>query len=62
MMAICTIGMLEIYSSTHASPMAGMQWRQAMWIGLGVLAMLAISRLDYHTILDQAPILYLIGV
>lgn len=61
-MAICTIGMLEIYSSTHASPMAGMQWRQAMWIGLGLIAMLAISRLDYHMILDQAPILYLIGI
>ncbi|MGC1685672.1 MAG: FtsW/RodA/SpoVE family cell cycle protein, partial [Candidatus Acidiferrales bacterium] len=60
--AICAMGMLEIYSSTHNSAMAGMHWRQAIWIGLGVLGMLAISRLDYHTLLDQAPVLYLMGV
>jgi rod shape determining protein RodA len=60
--AICAMGMLEIYSSTHNSAMAGMHWRQAIWIGLGVLGMLAISRLDYHTLLDQAPVLYLVGV
>jgi rod shape determining protein RodA len=60
--AICLMGMLEIYSSTHNSAMAGMHWRQAIWIGLGIIGMLAISRLDYHTLLDQAPILYLIGI
>ena len=25
------------------------------WIGLGVVLMLLLSRLDYHTIMDQAP-------
>jgi rod shape determining protein RodA len=60
--AICAMGMLEIYSSTHNSAMAGMHWRQAIWIGLGILGMLAISRLDYHLLLDQAPVLYLVGV
>ncbi len=60
--AICVMGMLEIYSSTHNSAMAGMHWRQAIWIGLGILSMLAISRLDYHLLLDQAPVLYLVGV
>ena len=34
--AISAIGVLEIYSSTHASGMAGMQWRQLMWIGIGM--------------------------
>jgi rod shape determining protein RodA len=42
--------------------MAGMHWRQAIWIGLGILGMLAISRLDYHLLLDQAPVLYLVGI
>jgi rod shape determining protein RodA len=56
------MGMLEIYSSTHNSAMAGMHWRQAIWIGLGILGMLAISRLDYHLLLDQAPVLYLVGI
>jgi rod shape determining protein RodA len=60
--SICAIGMLEIYSSTHTGGMAGMHWRQAIWIGIGILGMLAISRLDYHTLLDQAPALYLVGI
>ncbi len=60
--AICTIGFLEIYSSTHASAMAGMQWRQLIWIGIGIAGMFIISRIDYHALLDQAPILYMVGI
>jgi rod shape determining protein RodA len=59
---ICLMGMLEIYSSTHDSPMAGMHWKQFIWIGIGLIGMIAISRLDYHLLLDQAPLLYLIGI
>jgi len=36
--------------------------RQVRWLVIGFVAMFALSRLDYHLILDQAPILYLIGV
>jgi len=60
--AISLMGMLEIFSATHNSAMAGMQWRQAIWIGLGIVGMLLISRLDYHTLLDQAPMLYMVGI
>ena len=56
--AISTIGVLEIYSSTHAAAnMAGLQWRQLTWIGIGVAGMFLISRIDYHTLMDQAPAL-----
>jgi rod shape determining protein RodA len=60
--AITGIGVLEIYSSTHASGMAGIQWKQLMWVGLGIIGMFVISRIDYHTLLDQAPALYLFGI
>src|SRR5580704_9684814 len=60
--AICGLGVMEIYSSTHASAMAGMQWRQLTWLGIGVAGMFLISRIDYHTLLDQAPVLYICGV
>jgi rod shape determining protein RodA len=59
---ISLLGVLEIYSSTHASAMAGMQWRQLMWIGIGVVGMFLISQIDYHTLMDQAPVLYLVGI
>jgi rod shape determining protein RodA len=60
--AISGIGVLEIYSSTHASGMAGMQWKQLIWIAAGVAGMFLISRIDYHTLLDQAPAFYGFGV
>src|ERR1700722_612540 len=60
--SICGIGLVEIWSATHSSNLAGMQWRQVSWIAMGVVAMLLLSRLDYHAVLDKAPILYLIGL
>ncbi len=61
-MGICSLGVLEIYSATHNSHLAGMHWRQMWWILLGVVCMLVLSRLDYHKILGQAPVFYLVGV
>lgn len=62
-MMLCAMGFLEIFSSTHNSGgMSGMHWRQLGWIGLGVACMLAISRIDYHSLLDQTPMLYLAGI
>ncbi len=60
--AICGMGVLEIHSATHGSNLAGMHWRQLCWITLGLVCMLVLSRIDYHAILDQAPLLYLVGV
>jgi rod shape determining protein RodA len=60
--AISGFGVAEIYSSTHASGMAGMQYRQLIWIAAGVAGMFLISRIDYHTLLDQAPLLYAVGI
>ena len=59
--SICSIGLLEIWSATHASRLAGMHWRQLSWMGLGIIAMLIVSRIDYHVVLHRAPILYVLG-
>ena len=60
--AICTIGVLEIYSATHGSALSGMHTKQIRWLVLGFVLMFALSWLDYHLILDQAWILYLVGL
>src|ERR1700730_17953816 len=62
LLAICTLGVIEIYSATHGSALAGMHTRQIRWLVLGFILMFLLSRLDYHLILDQAWILYLVGV
>src|SRR5258708_6931790 len=59
---ICALGVIEIYSATHGSSLAGMHVKQVRWLTIGFIGMFALSRLDYHLILDQAPILYLVGV
>jgi rod shape determining protein RodA len=63
-LAICGLGIIEIYSATHQSqpPLAGMHWRQFIWVGTGVVCMLVVSRVDYHTILEKVPLLYIIGL
>jgi len=60
--AICALGVIEIYSATHGSALTGMHLRQIRWLVIGYVVMLALSRLDYHLIMDQAPVLYIIGL
>jgi rod shape determining protein RodA len=61
-LSISALGILEIYSATHNNALAGMHWRQLGWVALGVVCMLVLARIDYHAILDQAPVLYLAGL
>jgi rod shape determining protein RodA len=62
--AICFMGVVEIYSATHNSGGAGtaMYIKQLMWLLVGVTCMFVVSRLDYHRVLEQAPILYMVGL
>ena len=62
--AICLLGVVEIFSATHNIHGAGtaVYMKQVYWLGLGVLCMLIISRVNYHRVLEQAPVLYLIGI
>src|SRR5713226_8537270 len=61
-LAISALGLLQIASATRGSALAGLQWKQMGWIALGLAAMLVISRVDYHALLEQAPVLYLLAV
>jgi rod shape determining protein RodA len=62
--AICALSIIEIYSATRHSFQGGtpMQYKQLLWFGIGLLCMLLLSRIDYHSILEQAPVFYLIGI
>jgi rod shape determining protein RodA len=62
LLVVCTLGVVEIYSTTHGSALAGMPSRQVRWLVIGFSLMFVISRVDYHLILEQAWILYLLGL
>jgi rod shape determining protein RodA len=60
--AICALGVLEIYSATHGSALVGMHTKQIRWLVIGFALMFVLSRIDYHLIMDQAPVLYIVGI
>ena len=62
-LAICAVGVLQIYSATHDTlDYKSAWWKQILFIALGLLAMWMISSVDYHTLLGQVPLLYLAAI
>lgn len=60
---IAAIGVVLIYSATwFTEPGLGTVKRQMIWVGIGVLLMIAFMIVDYRVLFDIAPILYGIGL
>ncbi len=61
-LAISTLGVLQIYSATRSTPWHGAHVKQILWIVIGMVLMWFISQIDYHALLDRVPVLYLLSV
>ncbi len=61
-LAICALGCVMIFSATQDGNLRGMHWRHLVWVAVGLACMVIVSRIDYHVILEQAPILYILGL
>jgi rod shape determining protein RodA len=61
-MALAVIGVVEIYSTTLHSPLAGQYRKQVYWLIISAIVALAVSRFDYHLVLEQIPWLYGISI
>ena len=57
-MIICVLGVVQIYSATHGTKFAGAHIRQVYWITGGLVAMFAMSRVNYKLLLDKVPWIY----
>ena len=55
---LCAVGILQIYSATHASIWKDAWWKQIIYVVTGLLLMWIIMTIDYHTLLGQVPIFY----
>ena len=55
---IATIGVAQIYSATTGTKFVSMWWKQGISLGIGLVAMLVMSRVNYHALCGQAPYLY----
>ena len=57
-LAICGLGVLQIYSATMSTKWADAWWKQIVWVGSGLLMMWAVSAIDYHALLHRVFYLY----
>lgn len=62
-LVITAVGCLLIFSATHFSdPSLSIFRTQLLWIGIGIVLMIIFIAVDYHVLLDIAPILYGFGI
>ena len=60
--AICSLGVLQIYSATHDTLWHDAWWKQIIWIAAGVVLFCVVTLIDYHTLMGQVPLLYGLSV
>lgn len=61
-LAICALGVLQIYSATHDTRWRDAWWKQILWVGIALGIMWVVTSIDYHSLLGQVPILYGISI
>jgi len=61
-LGICGLGILQIYSATRDTIWHDAWWKQIVYILVALLLMWIITRIDYHTLLAQVPVLYAISI
>ncbi len=60
--ALCGLGVLQIFSATYDTHYSDAWWKQVIWIAAGFIAMWIATLIDYHTLLGQTPLLYILSV
>lgn len=61
-LVICALGVVQIYSATHGTKFQDAWWKQIVWIVLGLALMWAVASIDYHTLLGQVGLFYILTV
>jgi rod shape determining protein RodA len=61
-LAICALGVLQVYSATLATKWEDAWWKQIVWIASGVVMMWVVSVIDYHFLLGRVFYLYAAAV
>jgi len=59
---ICALGIVQIYSATLGTVWQEAWWKQVIWVAAGFLVLYLASAVDYHTILEHVPLMYLGGI
>src|SRR5262249_43631893 len=61
-LAICSLGVVEVYSATLHTKFVGAHVRQIYWILGGLFVMFVASRVNYQVLLENVPWMYIISI
>ncbi|HEX7360578.1 MAG TPA: rod shape-determining protein RodA [Bryobacteraceae bacterium] len=61
-LALCVLGVLQIYSATLGTKWEDAWWKQIVWIVTGLAMMWIVSLVDYHTLLNRAFLFYVVAI
>jgi rod shape determining protein RodA len=61
-LALCTLGVLQIYSATRSTVWDGAHYKQVIYILAGLVLVWLFAQIDYHALLDRVPVFYLLAV
>jgi rod shape determining protein RodA len=59
---IAAVGCMLVYSATFSSPDAPLFRKQIIWTSIGLLLMVLFVWIDYHVLMEIAPVLYAVGI
>ena len=60
LLVLCTMGVVQIYSTTVHTKFAGAYLKQICWILLGLGLLFVCCLYDYHDLLNHMPVLYIL--
>ena len=58
-LALCTLGVLQIYSATQGTHWEDAWWKQIIWVASGFAMMYAAAMIDYHSLLSRVFYFYI---
>ena len=61
-MLVCAVGVLQIYSATRDTSWHDAWWKQVVYVFAGLALMWIIMVVDYHTLLRNVPVMYILSV
>src|SRR5437016_12030583 len=61
-LVICTLGVVEIYSTTWGTKFAGAHIRQIYWMIAGLMLMFLVSLVNYQVLLENSKWLYVVSL
>ncbi len=61
-LALCGLGVLQIYSATASTKWQDAWWKQIVWVATGLVMMWIVASIDYHALLGRVFYLYIAAV